>query len=374
MNRLRVVGAVAQLYVVSVVDLVFSGITCKLWRRTVSAYKHIKVLRPAGIGNVLAFVTAIAGATSAFAQSVPNTPDSTDSISASAPQPGPEPSAAAAPLGSAATAAVNAGALSANELAKEISNPVTNLWQLQFQFNNEKLESRSGDPFSGKWANNLYFQPVLPVSLTKDLNLITRPVITAYQSVPYLTATGSLERTTTFGDTILAQVLSPAHTEPWIFGAGPTWIFPTARSDSTGQGRWQVGPAVGGGYITDKFMVASLVQQWWSFAGDGNGDRTRANHTNQVNILPLVYRFWGEGWSVGYSGAITADWTAQGRDVWTVPIGVSVGKVIKLGILPVQIQIGGQYFATSPVGGPKWNVQLQITPVIPRLIQKTLFP
>jgi hypothetical protein len=193
--------------------------------------------------------------------------------------------------------------------------------------------------------------------------------MTLYQSVPYPTASGSIERTTTLGDTVLATVLSPAHTEPWIFGAGPTWILPTAHSDQTGQGKWQLGPAVGGGYITNKFMVAALFQQWWDFAG--SADR---KHTNQLNILPLVYHFWGDGWSVGYSGNILADWTAPGRDVWTVPIGASIAKVIKLGILPVQIQIGGQYFAASPVGGPKWNVQLQITPVIPKLIQKTLFP
>jgi hypothetical protein len=217
-------------------------------------------------------------------------------------------------------------------------------------------------------VNNLYFQPVMPVSLTKDINLITRPVITLYQSVPYPTATGGSQRVTTFGDMILAQVLSPAHTEPWIFGVGPTWIFPTAGSDRTGQGKWQVGPAVGGGYITNKFMIAALFQQWFSFAGDG--DR---RETSQLNILPLVYSFFGEGWSVGYSGNILADWKAHGSERWTAPLGLSVGKVVMLGPLPVQFQIAGQYFAARPTGGPKWNVQLQVTPVIPRLINKTLF-
>jgi hypothetical protein len=257
-------------------------------------------------------------------------------------------------------------ALSGNELAKEISNPVTSLWQLQFQFNNMQLES--GTPLGKEWVNNLYFQPVLPVSLTKDLNLITRPVMTLYQSVPYPTATGRIERKTAFGDTILAQVLSPAHTEPWIFAAGPTWIFPTAGSDFTGQGKWQVGPAVGGGYITNKFMIAAFAQQWWSFAG--NEDR---RDTSQVAFLPLVYSFFGDGWSVGYSGQILADWKAHGSDRWTVPLGLSLGKVIKVGKLPVQVQIAGQYFVERPMGGPEWNVQLQVTPVIPRLIKKTIF-
>jgi hypothetical protein len=275
----------------------------------------------------------------------------------------------AAPAAAAAMSAnpTDAAAMSANELAKQISNPVTNLWQLQFQFNNLELEP-SNTPVSEKWVNNLYFQPVLPVKLTERINLITRPVITLYNSVPYPTGPSSSARTTTLGDIILAQVFSPAGTEPWIWGVGPTWIFPTAHSDLTGQGKWQLGPAVGGGYITNKFMIAALAQQWWSFAGDAH-----RKDTNQLNLLPLIYRFWGDGWSVGYSGAILADWKAASGERWTVPLGLSIGKVVRLGILPVQIQIGGQYFVERPTGGPKWNVQLQVTPVIPRMISRTLF-
>jgi hypothetical protein len=56
-----------------------------------------------------------------------------------------------------------------------------------------------------------------------------------------------------------------------------------------------------------------------------------------------------------------------------VPLGLSIGKVTKIGILPVQIQLGGQYFVERPKGGPEWNVQLQVTPVIPKLIKGTLF-
>ena len=318
-----------------------------------SVHEHIKALPPAGIGNLLpkktcttalAFVTVIAWATSASAQSAP------------APTPAQLqlPKRVRPPL-------------RVMNWSRKINNPVTSIWSLQFEFNNVSLEGAKGGGWLG-WANNLYFQPVLPVSLTKDWNLITRPVMTLYQSVPQPVATGGIARTTAFGDMILAQVFSPAHTDPWIFGAGPTWIFPTAGSNLTGQGKWQVGPAAGAGYITNEFMIAALVQQWWSFAGDA----TRRD-TSQMNILPLIYKYFGEGWSVGYSGNILADWKAPSRDVWTVPIGLSLGKIVQFGKLPVQIRIGGQYFAVRPEGGPEWNIQLQVTPVIPRLISKTLF-
>ena len=310
-------------------------------------YEQSNTPPPAGIGKLLpgkicvtalAFASAIAWATSASAQAAVSVGSSERSSSTP----------------------------SGNELVKEINNPVTSLWQLQFQFNNYKLESGDFNPESGKWVNNLYFQPVLPVSLTKDLNLITRPVMTLYQSVPHPTLSGGNERTTAFGDTVLAQVLSPAGLDPWIFAAGPTWIFPTAGGH-LGQGKWQVGPAVGGGYITNQFMLAAFAQQWWSFAGDSS-----RKSTNQINILPLAYYFFGDQWSVGYSGNVLADWKQAGNDAWTVPIGLSIGKVVQLGQFPVQIQLAGQYFAERPPGGPKWNLQFELTPVIPRLI-KSLF-
>jgi hypothetical protein len=221
---------------------------------------------------------------------------------------------------------------------------------------------------SEEWVNNLYFQPVLPVRLTEKVNLITRPVFTLYNSVPVPTGPDTTERETKLGDTILAQMFSPAGTEPWIFAAGPTWIFPTAGSDATGQGKWQLGPALGGGYITDEFLAGALVQQWWSFAGDDDRE-----NTSQMAILPLIYGFYEGGWSIGYSGQILADWEAPSGEQWTVPLGMSVGKVVNLGILPVQFQLAGQYFVEQPTGGPEWNIQLQITPVIPRLIEGTLF-
>ena len=251
---------------------------------------------------------------------------------------------------------------SASELNKQLSNPVTSLWSLSFQFNNYRLEN-------GEWNYNLQFQPVLPIGLTKDLNLITRPVIPLYNSVPHETSPGHFERTTGFGDMILLELLSPADSGRWILGAGPTFIFPTATSTFTGQGKWQAGPGVVVGYLTKKFIVGVFPQQWWSFAGDSSRP-----DTSQMNLQPIAAWFFGEGWSVGYSGNILADWKAPSNNRWTVPIGVAIGKVVKLGKLPLKIQLAGQYMPIHPDNvGQEWNIQLNLTPVIPKLIKEPLF-
>ena len=73
----------------------------------------------------------------------------------------------------------------ASELNRQLTNPVSSLWSIESQFNNFELNN-------GHWNNNWNFQPVMPVSLTKDWNLITRPVMPFYNIVPHETSPGEL--------------------------------------------------------------------------------------------------------------------------------------------------------------------------------------
>ena len=63
------------------------------------------------------------------------------------------------------------GEPSASELNRKLTNPVSDIWSIANQFNNFELNN-------GHWNNNWNFQPVLPISLTKDRNLITQVSIT----------------------------------------------------------------------------------------------------------------------------------------------------------------------------------------------------
>ena len=47
---------------------------------------------------------------------------------------------------------------------------------------------------------------------------------------------------------------------------------------------------------------------------------------------------------------------------------------MKLGRLPVKLELGLQYMPVRPRNtGQEWNVQVSITPVLPKLIKGTLF-
>ena len=254
------------------------------------------------------------------------------------------------------------GEPSSSELNRQLSNPVSSIWSIANQFNNFELNN-------GQWNNNWNFQPVMPVSLTKDWNLITRPVMPWYNIVPHETAPGNFERATGLGDLALVELLSPAHSGNWILGAGPTAIFPTATSPFTGQRKWQLGPSFVAGYLTKEYFIGVFPQQWWSIGGV----HSRPD-TNQMNLQPIVTVFFGEGWSLGYSGNILADWNAPSEDVWTVPVGLGLAKVVKFGKLPVKLQLAVQYMPVHPrISGQEWNVQVFIIPVLPKLIKGTLF-
>jgi hypothetical protein len=267
------------------------------------------------------------------------------------------------------------GGSSLTEINQKLTNPVSDLWSITFQQNNYLISTLPGQ--SDRWNSNLQFQPVMPVSLIRDWNLITRPVIPLFVSQPRPgvkpgpPAQPDVERTTGFGDMVLLEMLSPAPSLAgnWLLGIGPTFIFPTASTDYTGQGKWQAGPGAVAGYLSKKYILGAFVQNWTSFAGDS--DRPA---TNQMNLQPIASWFLPEGWSVGYSGNILADWKADSSNVWTVPIGVSVAKVVKFGKLPVRVALGGQYMPIHPDDfGQKWNVQLVLAPVLPKLIKGSLF-
>lgn len=257
----------------------------------------------------------------------------------------------------------------ATEVNKELSNPISSIWALQIQENTFFIHPGIEDK-SSRNAVNVQFQPVLPLALTDDWNLITRPVFQVVNSVPVPTRTGRIYQATGFGDTILATLLSPSPklAGPWLLGAGPTFIFPTATTTNVGQKKWQLGPGGVFGYLGEHYIVGVFPQQWFSVGGNGS------KQTSQMNLQYFASYFLPHGWSVGTSPNMLINWYASAGNKVTFPIGLNVAKVQKIGPLPVKFQVQGQYMPVNPsVFGQRWNIQVSITPVIPKLIKGNLF-
>ena len=251
---------------------------------------------------------------------------------------------------------------SAAEASKQAANPLASVWLMQIQQNNNWIGMPTDN--RNRVQSNLQFQPLLSVKVSNDWTLITRPVLEIFNSTPFQDQAAQANRVTGFGDTVLAFALSPGPklVGNWLLAAGPTFIFPTATSSLIGENKWQVGPAAAVGYQGKNFITYVFPQQWFSVGGDGQ----RANH---MLLYYAFVRVYSNGWSVGTNPSMLVDWEASRGNKLAFPVGLQVGKLRKLGPLPVKFDVQAQYYAVRPqVYGPKWNLQLQITPILPALI------
>jgi hypothetical protein len=179
------------------------------------------------------------------------------------------------------------------DVAKQLNNPVADLWSLTFQFNRYYLQGSATDRTREEDLMN--FQPVLPVHLTENWNLITRPVFPFIFDSPAFEPGEGWDEKSGFGDLSVFALLAPAKlTSGAIWGVGPTFIFPTATNDALGAGKYQAGPAAVGVYLGKEWVFGSTVQQWWSYAGDGDREST-----SQANIQYFIQYLFGDHWQIG---------------------------------------------------------------------------
>jgi len=101
----------------------------------------------------------------------------------------------------------------------------------------------------------------------------------------------------------------------------------------------------------------AVVNNIWSI-GSPPGDSDR---TNQLFLNPFVNHHFAEGWSVGSSPEITANWIASGGK-WTVPIGGGFGKAFHLGGQAMKLDFNAFYNAIRPkAGNDIWLLQVKVT-------------
>jgi len=260
-----------------------------------------------------------------------------------------------------------------SELARHLNNPVGPVWNLVCQ-NNWYLEK--GFPSSAYRVQYVMnFQPVLPIPLTSEWNLVFRPVV-PLESNPYISGmnlfTQSLNwsRTGGLGDIALDAFMVPLW-KPWlILGLGSSLVLPTSSTLDLGSGKLQLGPAVVLGFLTKKWIGGVFVQNWWSLAGTH-----QTQVVNQMNLQYFLYRMLPDAWQVGFAPNVLVNWRADSKNQVTFPLGLGVGKTFKLGPLPpIQMSLEFQWMAWHPDDfGQRFNLRFVFKPVVPALVKKPIF-
>jgi hypothetical protein len=247
--------------------------------------------------------------------------------------------------------------LTEEELAKLVQNPVGNLISVPFQYNG----NLNFGPEKGT-QNVLNIQPVIPISVNNDWNIITRTILPVVW-LPALAPGDS--RTNGISDLQFNAFLSPAEPGQWIWGIGAIAQAPTHSNDRLGNDNWGVGPTavVLHQEKESPWVYGILVNNIWSL-GSHSGSPSYSNGL----IQPFLnYNFPG-GAYLTTSPIITVNWQASGSNQWTVPIGGGVGKIFHFGKLPVNMQVAAYYNVVRPDFGANWQIRAQMQFLIPKAL------
>ena len=146
-----------------------------------------------------------------------------------------------------------------------------------------------------------------------------------------------------------------------MFGVGPIFEFPTATKKTfLGTQKWSAGPTGVVVYSKGKFLGGALIQNLFSFAGNA-----KRQAVNEMTLQPFINYNLPKEWYICSSPLITANWEASGSQVWTVPVGLGLGRLVHFGKLPVNIALQGYYNLVRPDNQPDWTIRLGVTLLFP---------
>jgi hypothetical protein len=256
---------------------------------------------------------------------------------------------AAAAVGCAAGAA----AQNDEELAKKLNNPVAAMISIPLQSN---YDSDFGPQRQGR-RFTLNVQPVIPVTLNAEWNLISRtivPIIDQHDVVPGTKQSG-------LGDITQSLFFSPARPTAGglIWGVGPVFFLPTGSDDALSARKWGLGPTVVALKQDGPWTFGVLANHIWSVAGDDS----RADISSTF-LQPFLSHTTKTAWTYNLNTESTYDWKAS---QWSVPLNATISKLMRFGQQPVSIGGTVRYWLETPDTGPHgWGFRFTVTFLVPR--------
>jgi hypothetical protein len=226
----------------------------------------------------------------------------------------------------------------ASDLAKKLSNPVAALISVPLQYN---YDHHYGNDEKGH-KSYLNFQPVVPISLNAEWNVISRtilPVVSQSNVVPGSSESGLGDITQSFFFSPKAPTASGL-----IWGVGPALLLPTGTDPNLSARKWGAGPT---GVVLKQdgpWTYGMLANHIWGVGGvDG-----RAN-VSSTFLQPFLSYTTKTAWSYTVNSESSYDWKGE---KWSVPVNLMVSKLMHFGHQPVSIGGGVRYWVESPDAGP----------------------
>ena len=236
------------------------------------------------------------------------------------------------------------------EVAKKLANPVAAMISVPIQVNYHQNIGINDE--GNKWTTNI--QPVVPMDISEDWNLISRtiiPIISHDTGGPAGTLNG-------LGDIIQSAWFSPKTPTDsgWIWGAGAAFLIPTG-SDLSAE-KWGVGPTALALKQTGHWSYGGLVNHIWSTGGSGNED------LSLTFVQPFLTYITDDAVTFALNTESTYNWKTED---WTVPLNLMVTKVTKIGGQLISYGGGVNYHVSAPDNAPEgWGARFLLTFIFPK--------
>lgn len=259
---------------------------------------------------------------------------------------------------------------SADELAKELTNPNNSIAKLTFK---NQYRWYTGDLPGADDQDNytLLFQPVFPFSLPSSGDeknvLFFRPAFPMLfnQPVPGV-ANGQIDwdDVTALGDTVFDLAYGRTYKSGLLWALGIVGTLPSATDSDVAGKQWRGGPEAVLAHINKWGLLGAFPSHQWDIDGWSDGDDDYS--TSQLQLFAIHTA--GGGWTYGTQPILSYDWESE---EWTVPLEVYVSKTTMLGKMPIKYELQVDYYIEQPDAfGPEWLVSFNIIPIVPNFIEK----
>ena len=282
------------------------------------------------------------------------------------------------------------GDMSIDEIAIELSNPVTALASL---VNDVEFYTYQGNlPEAGDQSNAVYLlKPSLPIPLSNGKNILMRATIPLYADMPVWKLP--------FGDPLWIQDLDypdfRLRQSPQITGDSGEFVsihghlgdigldfayggvsdngfismygvavqLQSSTNVSAGRHQWLLGPEIALGKKTRWGIYGAWLTHLVNMSDGWDGYETDTSET-YIDIF-FAYGL-GNGWQIFSSPKITYDWEADSGNELLLPIGAGISKTTRIGRMPLKLSFEIQNFVVSPDRfGSEWLATFSFTPVLP---------
>jgi len=301
--------------------------------------------------------------------------------------------------------------MSVDEIAQELSNPVTALRSIFSDFEYRTFQGELPD--SESMTSLILFTPSIPFQLDNGKNLLLRATIPFYFDQPvWETYFGHpiWEVDRSYAEFLLRQSpqvtadsgrFLPGHdhiadvTYDVAYGGvsergfismfGIAGVLPTSQDISASRHQYLLGPEVALGKSADwgsqdisasrhQYLLGpevalgksadwGVIGAWVTHLVDVTGDSDF--NTNETTVKVFFAYGLGNGWQIISNPTILYDWEADSGNELLLPIGGGVAKTARIGRTPVKFEFELQkYIESSSRFGPEWLFTFSITPLI----------